>query len=84
MSVRWLWRSRFGKDDCLWYFPGSTSVVVLRPEKDHWLLLYTSDLEYSEKDVVGWATNITKLILAGDLPGLLATEGLTKEIIEIH
>jgi hypothetical protein len=83
LSVEWLWRSRFGQDDCVWCFPGSSFIFVLRPERDHWLLLYTPYLQIPENDS-GWATNVTKLIQGGDFAGLLEIEGLKKEIIEIH
>jgi hypothetical protein len=48
------------------------------------VLLYTSSLAFPENDEDGWATNVTKLIWAGDYAGLLATEGLKKEVIEIY
>jgi hypothetical protein len=74
----------FGRNDCLWCFPGSSIVFVLRPVKDHWMLELTLTLSIPQGDEVGWATKVTKMIWAGDHAGLLATEGLKKEVIEIH
>jgi Heterokaryon incompatibility protein (HET) len=83
---------KFRENDTLWWFPGTALVFVLRREKYYWLLLITGRLSLPEDYTVsqtegahyGWATNITKLILANDVAGLLTTPGFEREMIEIH
>jgi len=65
-------------------------VIALRPEKDHWLLLFTSILRVlgkytvsqADENIMGWITNITKLILAHDVAGLFAIPGFKREALE--
>ncbi|PMD48216.1 HET-domain-containing protein [Hyaloscypha variabilis F] len=84
----------FKKGTCVWWFPGSSFVAVLAPEvsvhtqplpnNHHWRFLCTSSLMSLRYQRGGWANSVTKLVLDGDLDGLLAMEDMTKEVIEIH
>ena len=79
-------------DDTLWWCPGTELLFVLRPENDHWLLLFASRLRLVEEytllqsrgDHFEWVENITRMILAHDVDALLATPGFKRECIQIH
>jgi hypothetical protein len=83
-SLVWVDLSNYQRNDCLWCFPGSSIVFVLRPVNSHWILQFTSPLGVPMNDKGKWATGVRKLVSAGDYAGLLAIEGLNKEVIEIH
>ncbi|KAN0117718.1 HET domain containing protein [Hyaloscypha variabilis] len=94
LLVKWAWHVIVRKGTSLWWFPGSSFVAVLAPKESvptrplpkgrHWRLLYTSFLVSLHYERDGWAKSVTRLVLDGDLDGLLAMNGVTKEVIKIH
>ena len=99
LVVEWAWHTRLGEGSCVWWFPGSNFVAVLTPKttfqstptpgeplpKGHpWQLLHTSPFLFPLAYRHGWAWKVIQLAVAGDIDGLLAMAGVTKEVIEIH
>jgi hypothetical protein len=70
--------------DCLWYFPGTSDPFVLRPQSNYWLLLSVAAWKWTLKGDRMSGSNISFMIMRGDVTGVLGIRGLKREVIEIH
>ncbi|KAL2060903.1 hypothetical protein VTL71DRAFT_8955 [Oculimacula yallundae] len=71
----------------IWWFPGTTPVVVLKQVDDHWVVMCVSDLRFSERSDSDWAERINCLMMGikvGKDVQSLHDIDFRPECIEIH